>query len=370
MKIAILVSMFPPKWLGGAEVATQNIAKCLVRKGNEVHILTSRDEGLPKESKEEGFFVHRIFYPKIRILGVILFWIKSLLYLKKINPEIIHSQGIQMAVPCFLAKKFLKKSYVVYCQGFDIYLPWKFKRLISNSILKNAKVVIALTENMRSKVQEIYNREVFIIPNGIEPKRFGNLSKEAMRNKLGTKKEEKNILFVGTLKSVKGVKYLIEAVGIVKEKVPEIKLLLVGDGGERKNLEKLVEELNLENYVTFIGKIPNEEVPKYMMISDVFVLPSLSEGLPITILEAMASGLPIVATKVGGLPEIVRERENGFLVEPKNSKEIAEKVLYLLSNDKIRNSISLNNKEKAKNYSWDSIVDKLTKVYSLCKNKR
>jgi len=106
-----------------------------------------------------------------------------------------------------------------------------------------------------------------------------------------------------------------------------------------------------------------------MVASDIFVLPSLSESFGIVNIEAMASGLPIIATKVGGIPEIIKDGENGFLVEPKNPEQIAERILYLLSNNNIRRSISFNNKEKAKNYSWDLIVNKLIAVYSLCLNK-
>jgi glycosyltransferase involved in cell wall biosynthesis len=100
-----------------------------------------------------------------------------------------------------------------------------------------------------------------------------------------------------------------------------------------------------------------------MAASDVFALPSLSEGFPIVSLEAMASGLPIVATKVGGLPEIVEDGQNGFLVEPRNPGQIAERALLLLNNDKLRQRISGNNKEKVKEFSWENVVSRLEGLY-------
>lgn len=139
--------------------------------------------------------------------------------------------------------------------------------------------------------------------------------------------------------------------------------MLVGGGQERQALQELVKELDLEERVTFVGKVSNGEVPKYMVASDVFVLPSLSEGFPLVTLEAMASGLPIVATKVGGLPEIVKDGDNGFLIEPKNPEQIAEKVLSLLVDEELREKISRNNQEKAKHYSWENIVERLEEVY-------
>ena len=100
-----------------------------------------------------------------------------------------------------------------------------------------------------------------------------------------------------------------------------------------------------------------------MAASDVFVLPSLSEGFPVVILEAMACGLPIVATNVGGIPYVVNEEENGFLVMPKNSEQIAEKILFLLENKNVSEEISKKNKEMIKKYDLNNIIQELEKVY-------
>jgi glycosyltransferase involved in cell wall biosynthesis len=157
---------------------------------------------------------------------------------------------------------------------------------------------------------------------------------------------------------------------MIVRKEPNVTLLLVGDGEERENLRALVQKLNLSECVSFVGRVSNEKVPEYMAAADVFVLPSLSEGLPNVILEAMASGLPVVATKVRGLPEIIEDGQNGFLVEPKNPNEIAEKVCLLLEDAELRERVSRNNKEKAKGYDWDDIVKKLEMVYSDCLNSK
>ena len=113
----------------------------------------------------------------------------------------------------------------------------------------------------------------------------------------------------------------------------------------------------------FVGQIPNERVPQYMAASDVFVLPSLSEGFPNVILEAMASELPIVTTNVRGLPEIIKDGENGFLVEPRSPEQIAQKVLLLFEDNELRETTSRHNKEKAKKYGWETVVQRLEDVY-------
>ena len=366
MKIAILVGGLPPERLGGTEVATHNIARHLAKRGHDVHIITFLDGGLPKESMEQGFYVHRIRFPKVRFVGGILLRVKVLLVLKKFNPDVIHAQNIGNGIFGFWAKKFLRRPYVVWGQGSDVYVAWQFKKQISKLVLPSADAVIALTEDMRGEMQKLCNREIFVIPNGIDLERFENLSRAKARSELQIKETEKIILFVGTLRAVKGVKYLIQAMSIMGQNSINARLILVGNGEERQSLQGLTKELDLEEDVTFVGKVPNEEIPQYMIASDVFVLPSLSESFGIVNLEAMACGLPIVATKVGGLPEIIEEGKNGFLVEPKNLEQIAEKVRLLLGDDELRRRISENNKTRVKEYSWESVVDRLEWVYKCC----
>jgi len=122
MKIAILLWGFPPKRLAGTEIATYNIARHLAGRGYKVHVITSLDEGLPKESVEQGFHVHRIGFPKIRFLGIAIFWLKILITLRKVNPDLVHIQGTGMGMPGFLAKKLLKKPYLVWRRGTDVRL--------------------------------------------------------------------------------------------------------------------------------------------------------------------------------------------------------------------------------------------------------
>ena len=362
MKIAILVFHFPPKWLAGTELATYDIAKRLVSRGHEVHILTSLDNGLSKDNIEQGFYIHRIRFTKIRLLGAIIFWLAILYKLRKINPDVVHAQGIGIAPPALLAKVFLNKPYSIWCQGSDVYLPWNFKQPISKLVFQHADALAAYSEDMKKEMQKISDREIIVITNGVDLQSFENLTREKTRSDLQINKNQQILTFVGTLRPVKGVKYLIQAMDILIKKRADLRLILVGDGPDRKALGKMTEDLGLNNYVTFIGKVPHEKVPEFMTASDIFVLPSLSEGFGSVNLEAFAAGVPIVATKVGGLPEIIKEGENGFLVAPKNPEQLAEKILLLLGNSELRNKISENNKIKVKNYSWNHVVDVLEKM--------
>lgn len=364
MRIAILLWRFLPKYVAGVEIATYNIAKYLSKRGHEVHVITSSESGILNQD-QQNFYIHLIKRGKVRFIRYIPFLIRILLVLRKIKPDIIHAQTIGMGVVGFLAKKFFKIPYVVYGRGSEVYFSWLFKNQISRLVLRHADAVVALTEDMKKSLQRFCNREIYIIPNGIELDRFINLpKKEETLSRIGINDQENIILFVGRLCYVKGVEYLIRAMNIiVNKKNKKVKLIIIGDGEERQNLEKLTKELNLGNNVIFLGKIPNEKIAEFMASSDVFVLPSLSEGFPSVILEAMACGLPIVATNVGGIPYVVNEEENGFLVMPKDSEQIAEKILFLLENKNISEEISKKNKEMIKKYDLNNIIQELEKVY-------
>lgn len=360
MKIAIIVSLFPPKWLAGTEIATYNLADHLARRGHEVHVITSHDAGLPEISEENGFYIHRIARPKIRFIGIVAFWAKIYLTIRKIKPDIVHSQSLRISIPAWAAQKYQKIPYVVWGQGSDIYLPGRFTRMTSKPILQDADAVLALTEDMKQKMRKICDREVSVVPNGVDLERFKISSRG---NKEGN---AKTIVFVGRLHPVKGVQYLIEAMSIIHLETPDVKLVLVGDGVERSNLEELAERLELNGCIQFVGQVPQERIPQIMHQADVFALSSLSESFGIVNLEAMATGLPIVATNVGGIPDIVEERVNGYLVNAKSPDEIADRILILLQNDEMREEISANNKEKAELFTWDKVTGTVEKIYFEC----
>ncbi len=364
MRIAILIAGFPPSSIGGVEIASLNLARELAKRGHEVHVITTGDKER-RGQQEEDFHIHCIQHaivPTASPLGAISYSIKALIKMKGINPDIVHAQRFyREGLSAFLAKKFLKKPYCIWCRGADIYLPWTLKNVASRLFLKRANAVIALTQDMKKRIKEICDIDASVIPNGIDLEKFKGLP-HRNTSKLATN-GQKTILFVGRLHPIKGVAYLIEAMKTIVNKNPKARLLLVGDGGERQNLQNLVKKLDLTKYVDFIGKVGNEKVLEYMATSDVLVLPSLSEGFPVTMLEAMACGLPIVATKIGGIPEIVKNGENGFLVEPQNTREISEKILAFLENDELRGRISQNNVRDVKKYSWKAVVEELEKVY-------
>jgi glycosyltransferase involved in cell wall biosynthesis len=175
----------------------------------------------------------------------------------------------------------------------------------------------------------------------------------------------KMILYVGRIYSYqKGLDYLIRAIPIILSKETEIKFVMIGeDYGSKASLIKLAKKLKVEKYIIFTGHIPYNELLKAYAAADVFVLPSIFEPFGIVLLEAMASKKPIVATNVGGIPEIVKNGKNGILVRPKNEEELADAILFLLSHEDQAKMMGINGYNMVKNYSWELIAKKIENVY-------
>ncbi|EJG06788.1 glycosyl transferase group 1 [Methanofollis liminatans DSM 4140] len=357
MRIALLVMMFPPKNLGGTEIASYNIAKHLARRNHEVHVITSSDPGVPNYKSESGFFIHRTVLNHTKYIGIVLFAITSMIQVTKIRPDIIHAQNITMGMIAFFGKKFFKIPYVVWGRGSDVHLQWKFKKYVSKIVLNNADVSIALSQNMKDEMQKLSKKDIYVIPNGIDPAIFKE--SKVKKDYTGTK-----IIYVGSLLPIKGVKYLIKAMQILHPTNPDIHLTIVGDGSDRRSLEQMVHEYALVQNISFVGKLPHKDIPQWLCNNNILVLPSNSEGMPNVLLEAMAAGLPVVATNVGGIPDIIKNKRNGYLVEPKNPQEIAEKIQYLINNSQMRKIISEQNKMDSQRYNWNNIVQNLDSLYS------
>lgn len=144
--------------------------------------------------------------------------------------------------------------------------------------------------------------------------------------------DEFTIVSVTALREIKGVQYLIEAGKLLKTQIDNFKCLIIGSGEEYANLMRLINHYKLEKTVQLLGAVESDKIRNYLLKATVFVLPSLSEGIPISVMEAMAMELPVIATNITGLPEIIDDGVNGYLVPPKNTRALADKIFYLYNN--------------------------------------
>ena len=353
MRIAILVGGLPPLYNGGTENATLKIADYATRAGHDVHILAADSSGRGKalyKSLENGFKVHRIPTVPPPYWHGLSFIPLGVLTISKLKPDIIHSQAIYMSLCALIASKLTGIPYLLYGRG-GIYLDWFMKKRTLGLLMGQADRLVAQTENMKSAMLKYVKRDIEVIPNGIDAERFGRMSKREARSRLELPQDKKVVLSVGRCRPEKNLRNFVMA---AKSGNGNATYVLVGDGTQLKELMELA-----NGCVVFAGAVDNSEVPVYMSAADVLVNTSLSEGFPVAVLEGMASGLPIVAPCICGIPEIIEDGVNGILTMPRDYKSTAEAVAEILEDEGIAGRMADVNRQKAKEFTWEKVVEKL-----------
>ncbi len=269
-----------------------------------------------------------------------------------------------------LLKRKYKIPHICTIHGSDINI-YPFRNKLNLSFVKfalnNCDQVVTVSYKLKEKTELISDKlnNISVINNGADPGKFYPMLKEIAKRKLEIKENGKIILFVGDLKPVKGVKYLIKAFAQLQRdyKNDTTALYLIGDGIERGNLEALASELHVEKKVYFLGRKAHDEIPLWMNAADIFVLPSISEGFPTVIPEAMMCGLPVVASNVGGIPEIVVHGQTGFLVMSKESGSLAEYIKLLAEDANLRKKFSQAALDGSIKYTWENNAAEYVKIY-------
>lgn len=301
--------------------------------------------GIPRRDKLQGLDVcyPRYFYtPKIgRSLYGFWFFISMLIPIitvyRSFRPEIILATwAYPDGFAASLLGVFLRKPVIIKVHGTDIN-EYARKFLLRKFILfalRRTACVIAVSRALKKRLIEIGipAARIAVIYNGIDTSLFFPMDREAARTNLGLPACAKIILFVGNLVAVKGIEYLLEAFRQVAPQISDdLLLILMGDGPLRESLIRKAEKLKIEKNVAFIGQRPHAEIPVWMGAGDLLCLPSLNEGVPNVILEALACGRPVVASNVGGVPEVLCNPALGYLVEPGNVSELARALKEMLS---------------------------------------
>lgn len=250
--------------------------------------------------------------------------IRLLIKVKMTFPfDIIYAQWMYPdGFAAVLLGKFFKKPVILHGLGCDINLYSKFylRKLMIKWSIKNSKKTIVVSEALKDKLVciGVESRKVIVAPNGVNTDLFKPLSKDTCREKVNLSPDSSVILFIGSLEEVKGVDYLIRGFSeFYRTKINKnILLVIIGQGSLRRGIQKLVKELGIGDKVILAGEVKHEDIPVWLNASDLFCLPSIREGMPNVVLEAMACRKYIVATNVGGIPELFKNKEVGALVPP------------------------------------------------------
>ena len=356
MKIAVVIDTWFPA-VGGGQTNAWEISKRITKSGHKIDIIT-RNNGEYKGQKVKNLKVLQIgskSNPDDN-LSRTFFLIRAFYLIRRRNYDVIHLQAFLPGLLAPLIRYFLKKPTIFTVHGtrmFEKNPKFSFGFWLEKIILTKIKydLVISVTQAFK-KIKNI-NRNIEVIRNGIDLRKFENIKiKKAPYPK---------ILWVGRFDKVKRVDNLIMAMEDVIQEIPEAKLTLVGYGYEENNLKKLTKRLELNKHVEFVGKKTGVDLIREYKSSHLFVLPSSSEGQPITLLEAMACGLPIIATKTGGIPEIVKEGVNGLLVPPNGDNDLADAIIWCLKN---KNDFGQKGHEIVKKLnSWDEISEETLSAY-------
>lgn len=351
MKVLFPATHYYPV-IGGIENWTQNIAEKLAPE-DEVFIVTGRVKYQPEKQELNGVKIWRTSLfalsnlsasPLIYTVSLLPFiFLKSLFLIKKERIDIMHCQGFLSSFLGYLLSLLTGVPFVATVQRLE-----EKKNYFKNFIYRRASACIGASMAIKTYFKEIGCKKVEVVPNGIDLKRFEDLGRKPHEGFV--------VITVARLEAVKGIEYLIKAISNLKSQISNLQLFIAGDGSERKNLEKLTQDLDLEEKVKFLGQIPPEGIPEYLSRADCFVLPSVKEGFGIAILESLAAGVPVVASRVGGILDIIEDGKTGLLVDPKNPEAISRAIYEIYSGRKFA-------KADLGKYNWQDIAGQVRKIY-------
>jgi glycosyltransferase involved in cell wall biosynthesis len=263
-----------------------------------------------------------------------------------LKPSVIVAMGTTDLIPFGIASILTRAKFIPIVTGEIWYgfsrMPKPLAKvcafLIKATLLK-AYAVLAISESVKKEIIDNYginSNKIFVYKYKILPMFNPDASRDL---KLILNPTGPIVLTIARISPEKGIIYLVEAARIVANKVPDVKFVIKAyssNNNYKGKIRNMIYEHNLQRHFTFLGGSPYSEMPKVMAAADVFVLPSISEGLGLVILEALATGVPVVASRVGGIPDVLIHEYNGLLVKPKDPDVLAEAIMRILSDDKLK----------------------------------
>lgn len=352
-----------PDVIGGDAIVVYSLKIRQLNMGNEVFILTSNCREVKKEKnifkyglKDRPSNLDRVTIR--RLVSLVILSIDAFKFLKRIKPDIIHSHSADMGFFVSFAAKIYNIPILNTCHGIsfaDRRINF-IKRVAEKFFLKNAcfKKIVAVDLNGLQTLTKACLKNSVYIPNGVYLNKFTEISKR--------KNKKFKFLFVGRLEEQKGIIYLLLAASLLKGRNFEVNI--VGDGSQTGYLNNAAKELGLSHSVNFLGELGEQKLQDEYIYSDAFVLPSIWEGVPLSILEAMAAGLPVIATDVGGITTICTNRVTGLIVKPKDPNALAQAMLEIMENKKLREKLAQGGRDLASRFTWENTATEYGKIYA------
>jgi glycosyltransferase involved in cell wall biosynthesis len=378
VKICFVTSIYPPSSSGGPGEVVYNLQKFFLEEGEQAYVFTcgTHEKGYPntiripggkrsfvltsplyffKENKKMKFDILNFHLESGMGLAPFLFFHDKPRITTTLHTEYLvesrvtrtlEYEGEVIARPSF-QERLSKWLTPVKLAG--IYLEVRVSDRIFAVSKKTKKDYVEQHQISAEKISVIYNG---VDSNKFHPKVTGELIREEYS--LG---DSPVVLTVGSGIVMKGCIFVLFAVKEILRVFPNLKLMIVGiDPKYKERMVPIVQKLGIQNNVILVNRIPNSELPYYYSASDLVVLPSLSENFPVVMLEAMSSGKPVVASRVGGIPEVIKDKETGFLFDPGSVSQMVEKIVYLLGDSSMRSKMGKAGRELVeKRFDWKRI---------------
>jgi len=353
--------------VGGSGILATRLGVEYAKRGHQAHFITYERPVAIQGVDPENVHVHLVSvleYPLFKYPPyTIALGSEMSRVTRKHGLDLLHVHySIPHATAAYLSRGLTGKPYVVTLHGSDVtilggdpsYEP------VNTFSVEQADAVTAVSRFMAEEAKHSLgiNKEVRVIPNFVDTEIYSPAPCELMEQ------PERDIVVahVSNFRAVKRVDDLIYAMCMVTKTAPQAKLTLIGDGPERHRVERLIDKMDLRRNVVLTGY--RSDVPELLRCADTLVLPSETESAPLTILEAMSTGLPVIATDVGGIPEIVDDGRNGFLVPLKHPEDIAERILELHGDrEKLRRMGAAARETILERYSTETVVQQYLEVY-------
>jgi glycosyltransferase involved in cell wall biosynthesis len=391
----VKVCFISPEYLplsGGTGAYVYYLSNELMKRGNSAYIITGYDESRDVKVNPQ----HYIFFLKTLKAPVVKSFLFAASASRKLNkirgsfPVDITHVNLPLvpsfAVPTGFGKTLISTVHSTWKgeaeaikgepysrlnsnEKFMVSFNW-FLRIFEEKMLERSNKIIAVSDFTRRELLQYYKvkeDKIRVIHNGVDVDKFKPATdKLKAKAELGFNPEDKAILSVGRLYARKGLFTLIESMALVTRKFKNAKFIIAGKGlsNEMKKLVNYATKLGVKDNIVFTGYFPDKKLPRLYQAADIFAFSTFYENLPFAVLEALSTGLPVVTTNVGGIPEMIESGRNGFLVEPFNSRELADRILYYLEHPAAASEMALLARKTIENqFDWRLIVKKVVKVY-------
>jgi alpha-1,3-mannosyltransferase len=359
MRILHVVQHFYP-CSGGVEKHIYDLCKNLIKLDHRSDVLCFNTcvyerTKLPNFENIDGINVYRRPYLNLKYYKISPF---SLKFLK--NYDIIHIHSLGFFSDILVLTKYIHKKPLILSTHGAMFHTKKFLKLKNfyfhcwcRFIARGIDKTIAVSKNDERLFSQI-TKDITFVPNGIDIGSYQNIKRNI---------EKYSLLYIGRIAKNKRIDNLIQVVHLLKKEIHNVKLYIIGDDwqGIRKDLENMAKERGLSKNVIFTGRISDKEKFRYLGKAQFFVSASAYEGFGISVLEAMAAGIPVIANNIESFRNFIENGENGFIVDYSKPKEVANLILNLI--DKDLSKISKNAKETSKEYDWKEVIKRIEKIY-------